>query len=41
MKRTPEAIQIRIDLLKSRKTENGPIIRKLERELRRGLRPSA
>ena len=32
--RTVESIQIRIDLLKSRKRENGRIIRKLERRLR-------
>ena len=32
--RTVESIQIRIDLLKSRKRENGRIIRKLERQLR-------
>lgn len=32
--RNAEAIQIRIDLLKSRKCDNGRIIRKLERQLR-------
>ena len=32
--RTVESIQIRIELLKSRKRENGRIIRKLERQLR-------
>ena len=32
--RTVESIQARIDLLKSRKCENGRIIRKLERQLR-------
>ena len=32
--RTVEALQARIDLLKSRKTENGRIIRKLERQIR-------
>ena len=33
--RSTEAIQLRIDLLKSRKkAENGRIIRKLERQLR-------
>ena len=32
--RTVESIQARIDLLKSRKRENGRIIRKLERQLR-------
>jgi hypothetical protein len=37
--RTPEAIQMRIDLLKSRKRDNGRIIRKLERRLRAGLKP--
>lgn len=32
--RTVKSIQARIDLLKSRKRENGRIIRKLERQLR-------
>ena len=32
--RTVEALQLRIDLLKSRKRENARIIRKLERRLR-------
>ena len=32
--RTVESIQARIELLKSRKRENGRIIRKLERQLR-------
>jgi hypothetical protein len=32
--RSPEAIQLRIDLLKSRKRENARIIRKQERRLR-------
>ena len=32
--RTVEAIQARIDLLKSRKRDNARIIRKLERQLR-------
>ena len=32
--RTAEAIQARIDLLKSRKRDNVRIIRKLERQLR-------
>ena len=32
--RTVKAIQARIDLLKSRKRDNGRIIRKLERQLR-------
>ena len=35
MTKTPEAIQARIELLKSRGRENGAIIRKLERTLRR------
>lgn len=34
MVRTPESIQTRIDLLKARKTDNGRIIRKLERQKR-------
>ena len=33
--RTVESIQARIDLLKARKRENGRIIRKLERQLRK------
>ena len=33
--RTVESIQARIELLKSRKRENGRIIRKLERQLRK------
>ena len=32
--RSSEALKLRIDLLKSRKRENGRIIRKLERQLR-------
>ena len=32
--RTVEALQARIDLLKSRKRDNGRIIRKLERQIR-------
>jgi hypothetical protein len=33
--RTAQAIQARINLLKERKRENGRIIRKLERQLRK------
>ena len=33
--RTAQAIQARIDLLKARKRDNGRIIRKLERQLRK------
>ena len=36
--RNVEAIQMRIDLLKSRKRDNGRIIRKLERQLRAELK---
>ena len=32
--RTVEALQLRIELLKSRKEDNGRIIRKLERQIR-------
>ena len=32
--RTVESLQARIELLKSRKRENGRIIRKLERQIR-------
>ena len=32
--RTVESLQARIDLLKSRKRDNGRIIRKLERQIR-------
>lgn len=32
--RTVEALQLRIELLKGRKADNGRIIRKLERQIR-------
>ena len=35
MTHTATSIQIRIDLLKGRKRDNGRIIRKLERQLRK------